>query len=415
MTDQTRSRVKLTTVLAVVTALIVIVLVVLHNMQNAVDVRTAAVSYQDLIATAVTVGKVESTPGTEFQAHAGAAGLVEKILVKVGQSVRPGQLLIQMDDSDATAKLASANAGLKEQQALQQNMQQGGSVEERNKFKTDLAAAEMRHATAERNLTYAQSLQKQGAASGNEVARAQQQVTTSQQEIDAIQLQMNNRYSPADNASRKAQIADAEAAVNAANSAISGANIHSPIAGTVYSIDVAPHDFVSDGQELLKLADLTKMQVRGYFDEPDIGKLAVGQPVTITWEARSGITWHGHVIQVPTNVTAYGTRNVGAAIVSVDDSHGDLEPNASARLTVTTQRRPHVLSVPREALRTEGLRDFVYVVQNGRLVKTPVQVGVANTNWMEITSGLSEGQQIALGAVSSTRDLVDGMEVKTVQ
>ncbi len=415
MTDQTRSRLKLTTALAVAIALIAIVLFVLHSMQSAVEITAATASYQDIVQSAVTIGKVESVPGTEFQAHAGAPGIIEKILVKVGDVVKPGQLLIQMDDSDAVARLATADANLKTQQALQHDMQQGGTLDERNSFVTNLSSAELRYQDATRRLSSVQELQQKGAASAGEVVTAQNQVIATKNAVDAVQKQMGNRYSPTDVSRMQAQVKDAEAAVNAATGGVSGVSIRAPLAGTVYAIDHAQYDFVPEGDEILKVADLTKMQVRGFFDEPDIGKLAAGQPVTITWDAKSGMTWHGHVTLAPTAVVAYGTRNVGVAIIAVDDAHGDLEPNANVTLSVTTQRRPHVLSVPREALRTQGgAHSFVFVIQDGHLVKTPVEVGVATNNWAEILSGLSEGQKIAL-ATTNSLDLADQMNVKITQ
>jgi hypothetical protein len=93
------------------------------------------------------------------------------------------------------------------------------------------------------------------------------------------------------------------------------------------------------------------MRVTAYFDEPDIGNLANGQPVTITWEAKPGVTWHGHISQAPTTVISYLTRFVGECFITVDDAGGDLKPNANVNVTVTTAQHSHVLSVPREALR----------------------------------------------------------------
>ena len=66
------------------------------------------------------------------------------------------------------------------------------------------------------------------------------------------------------------------------------------------------------GETLVQVANLTKLQIRAYFDEPEIGQLKVGQPVTIAWQAKPNQLWHGHVVEVPTTIITYGgTRNVG--------------------------------------------------------------------------------------------------------
>ena len=73
----------------------------------------------------------------------------------------------------------------------------------------------------------------------------------------------------------------------------SNVDIHAPFAGTVYAVPVAEYDFVKDGDDLVDVADLTQLQVHAYFDEPEVGKLAVGQPVKIVvgGQAEPGVAW----------------------------------------------------------------------------------------------------------------------------
>jgi HlyD family secretion protein len=207
---------------------------------------------------------------------------------------------------------------------------------------------------------------------------------------------------------------DARAAVAAAESSYAGVYIHSPLSGTVYSIPVSQYDFVPAGEDLMDVADLNRIQVRAYFDEPEIGKLAVGQAVKIVWDAKPNQAWHGHISRAPSTVITYGTRNVGECIITVDDAQGDLLPNTNVTVTVTTSQRFNVLSVPREALHTEGASDFVYRVVQGKLVRTPVQIGALNLTRVEITGGLTEKDIVALNATSN-RDLSNGLTVKIVE
>jgi HlyD family secretion protein len=231
--------------------------------------------------------------------------------------------------------------------------------------------------------------------------------------VQSLQSRTTQRYGPADKARVEAQVADARAALAAAQSSYAAFNIRTPKAGTVYSIPVSTYDFVPAGENLVDVADLNKIQVHAYFDEPEIGKLAVGQAVKITWDAKPNQIWHGHISIAPTTVITYGTRNVGECIITVDDARGDLLPNTNVIVTVTTAQRFNALSVPREALHTDG-GDFVFRVVNGKLVRTPVQIGPAtNLIRAEITSGLSEKDTVALGAINN-RELSNGLPVKTV-
>lgn len=377
-----------------------------------VEIRAAAVNHQNLLSTVSTNGRVE--PVEIFQAHAPAPGVVEKLYVEVGQKVKAGDLLVKMEDADTVSRLATAKSTLEAAHLNLENLQQSGSQEERLALQADLSRAEMRKKQAETDLAALRQLQQKGAASAAEVASAQQRLQEATSALENTQQRGTQRYSPGDHARAQAQVADAQAAVSAAQSSYAAANIRSPLSGTVYSIPVSAFDFVPAGEDLLDVADLNRIQVRAYFDEPEIGKLAVGQAVKIVWDAKPNQTWHGHISRAPSTVITYGTRNVGEAIITVDDAHGDLLPNTNVTVTVTTSQRFNVLSVPREALRTEGASDYVFRVIAGKLVRTPVQVGVVNLTRVEITGGLTEKDTVALSATSN-RDLSHGLAVKIVE
>jgi HlyD family secretion protein len=397
------------TVLAVV---VLAVVAVRSFTRERVEIRVASVNHQNLARTVSTNGRVE--PVEYFQAHAPAPGVVAKLYVDVGQKVKAGDLLVKMDDADTVARLATADSTLQAAQLNQQNLQQSGSQEERLAWQADLSRAETRTQQAESDLTALRQLQQKGAASAAEVTSAEQRLQEATSALQNTQLRGTQRYSAGDQARAQAQLADAQAGVAAARSNYAAANIRSPLSGTVYSIPVSTYDFVPAGEDLLDVADLNRIQVRAYFDEPEIGQLAVGQAVKIVWPAKPTQTWHGHISRAPSTVITYGTRNVGEAIITVDDAHGDLLPNTNVTVTVTTSQRFNVLSVPREALHTEGASDFVFRVVGGKLVRTPVQVGVVNLTRVEITGGLTEKDTVALSATSN-RDLTHGLAVKIAE
>ncbi len=378
---------------------------------EAVQVRVAAASRQDLLRTVSTNGKVE--PVDEFQAHAPFAGVVQKILVDVGSKVRPGQLLVQMSDTDARSRIATANAALRSAEATNADLSQGGTQEERNALAADLQRYQLQVQQTDKDLEALQLLQQKGAASASEVEAARQRQATAQASLQQTQQRASGRYSATDRNRAAAQLADARASLAAANGNFQTINIRAPYAGSVYSVPVMQFDFVPAGEDLMDIADLNRLQIRAYFDEPEIGQLAAGQPVKIVWDAKPNQTWHGHIFRAPTTIITYNTRNVGECFITVDDAKGDLLPNTNVTVTVTTSQRDHVLSVPREALHTEGLNNFVYRVVNKKLVRTPVQIGVVDLKRVEITSGLGESDSVALGATSN-RDLTDGLEVRPV-
>lgn len=380
--------------------------------RDVVEVRAAPVTHQNLVSTVPTNGRVE--PMEPFQAHAQVPGVVEKIYVHVGDKVKKGDLLLRMQDADAVSRLATAKSSLSSAQASLYDLQKGGTQEERLSMDADLTRAQQQRDQAQQSLAALQQLQQKGAASASEVTAAEQRLQTATTSLKNIQQRQTNRYSATDKSKVQAQVNDARAAVTAAQSTFSNANIRTPIDGTVYSIPVTDYDFVNAGESLMDVADLKRIQVRAYFDEPEIGKLAVGQAVKILWDAKPNQVWHGHISRAPSTVITYGTRNVGECLITVDDAQEELLPNTNVTVTVTVSQRFNVLSVPREALHTEGASDYVYRIVQGKLVRTPVQVGVLNLTRVEVLSGLSEKDVVALNATSN-RDLSNGLAVKIVE
>lgn len=407
----TTRRSPLTIAVLVLLLLVIVVIASRSFFREKVSVRVSPVTRENLVSSVPTNGVVE--PIEYFQAHAVAPGVVQQVYVQVGDRVRAGELLIRMDDADARARIASSIASLRTAESSAADIKGGGTQEERIVNAGDLARDRQAADQAQRNLQALRELQQRGAASASEVAAAQDRLSSAQSALQLSQSRSTGRYSSGDLARSAAQVNDARASLSAAQANYASLNIRAPFAGTVYSVPVNRFDFVQTSEDLVDLADLNRVQVRAYFDEPEIGSLARGQAVAIVWEGRPGQTWHGHIERAPSTVIRYNTRNVGECIIRVDDASGDLLPNTNVTVTVTTSQRFNVLTVPREAVHSENGLNFVYRVINHRLVRTSVQVGAFNSTREEITSGLNERDIVALNATSSNRDLSNGLEVTT--
>lgn len=384
----------------------------LPNTRDRVVVNTARVERENLVKTIATNGKVE--PLVDFQAHAPAPTIVKQIDVHLGEQVRRGEPLLLLDDKDAELRVATAANLLEQDVQNQRNMAAGGTHDELLGERADLRNAEAQLSDATTSLNSLKVLQAQGAASANEVAAAQQRVSNAQAKVNQLQTRLQQRYGPGDFANIRSQLNRSRTELAAARDNLAQMEVHSPINGTVYSLPIARFDYVGAGQPLISIADLHKLQVRAFFDEPEVGNLAQGQPVKIVWQAKPDKVWHGHLTQAPTTIINVGTRNVGEALISVDDAEGDLLPNTNVTVTVTTLQRFNVLSLPREALHTQGAQNFVYRVVAGKLVRTPVSVGIVSLTRVEITGGLKAGDVVALNATTDV-DLQDGLAVRAQQ
>jgi HlyD family secretion protein len=372
--------------------------------------RVAQATMQDLITTDSTNGKIE--PQHNFEAHAPAPGNVKHLYVKAGQVVPRGMLLLSLDDADAIAHSAGALATLRGAQASYQATEQGGTQEERNSLAGELTKAQMDRDQAQRDLDTLKKLVAQGAAAPGEVVSAQQRLDAANTSLSTLEKKQTARYSPADITHSRADLEQAQAAYQAANIVVADSNVRAPFAGTVYSLPVSQSEYVQQGSLLLQMADLTKIQVRAYFDEPELGALHVGQPATIAWDALPDRAWHGRILSMPSTIINYqNTRNVGEVLLSVDDADGKLLPSTNVKVTVTEQRLDHVLTIPREALHSENGRSYVYLLHGKVLRRQRVTVGARNLTQVQVISGLAENATVALSTTNG-EPLAEGVPVQ---
>jgi len=394
---------------------LILVFYVVHLMtRGSLPIRVAAAATGDLRSTVATNGKVEPQPQVNFEAHAPFPGIVQTVYVHEGDKVPAGKLLVAMDDTDARSHLAAALAGLRGAQAAYQAAQRGGTQEERLSLTGELQKAQIDRDQAQHDLDALQKLQSSGAASLSEVNAAQTRLAAANSSIQVLQQRQTARYSTDDITHSKASLDDAQAAYDAALDAMHHAVVYAPFAGTVYSLPVSRTEYVNQGDRLLSMADLSKLQVRAYFDEPEIGKLKVGQTVTIVWDARPNEQWHGVISRLPSTIITYGTRNVGEVMVSITDADGALLPETNVRVTVTVANEANVLIVPRDALHIEQGKSLVYRKEGDSLHRVRVTIGALNLTEVQILSGLQSGDIVALGTTNA-QPLGDGVPVKVVQ
>jgi HlyD family secretion protein len=392
-------------------ALVLIFFGVRWMTREKLPVRVAESEVQDLIKTSSTSGKVE--PQHVFEAHAPEATVVKEVYVHSGQQVQKGQLLVVLDDANARAKLAAATAALRAAEAGYQSVESGGTHQEQLALAGNLAKAQIDCQQATRDLDVVQKLAAKGAAAPSEVAQAQTRLTLAKASLQSLEEQKTKPFAPVDLNRARSTVTEAQAAVDAAAQVIAQSNVRAPFPGTVYSLPVTRYSYIEPGAEILEMADLSKLQVRAYFDEPEIGDLQLNNPVSIVWDAKPDMKFHGRITRLPSNIITYGTRNVGEVLVSVEDSNGVLLPNTNVVVTVTTHEVHNALTVPREALHVEGGRDYVYVVSRGTLHRVPVEVGALNLTVVQILKGLEPHTTVALGTTNGA-PISEGVPVRIV-
>jgi HlyD family secretion protein len=403
---------KRTGIILVALVLAVVVLAAFVSLRRSqVPIRTGRVERQNLTASIATNGKIEALDN--FEAHAPVATTVKKVYVQQGQWVKPGQLLLQLEDANARLQAARAEAQLKGAQADVSAVEHGGTKEEMLATRNALVKAQADRDAAQRNLAAMQRLLQTGAASQAEVEAAQNQLRVADANVHFQQQKLDGRYSQQEVGHVEAQQTEARASLAAAQELLKNSNVTAPRAGVVYSLPVQQGAFVNAGDLLVQVADLHKVRVRAFVDEPDIGKLQKGQEVEVTWDALPGRVWKGMLEVLPTTVVQRGTRVVGEVTCAVDNSDLKLLPNTNVNVALITARVENALTVPRESVHQDSKGQYVYQVVDGELKRRDVETSVSSFTRIAITSKLPDGAVLALGS-TNLRPLADGMAVKSV-
>ncbi len=398
------------TALAILAAVVVLAAFVSRR-DDAVPVRTAIVEQGSIRSTVSTNGKIE--PVNNFEAHAPVPTSVRRVLVKEGAAVKKGQLLLVLDDADARAQAARAQTLLKAAQADLSASERGGTQEEVLSLDAQLVKATTDRDSAQHNLDALKKLEQQGAASAGEVREAENAVARADAQLTFLRQKQTKRYSSAELARVEAQRTEAQATFDAAQDVLAKSNVRAPFDGIVYSLPAKQGGFVNAGDLLLQVADLRKVQLRAFVDEPDVGRLAPGDPIEITWDAVPGRVWRATVSAIPSTVKLRGSRNVGETTSIVDNKDLKLLPNINVGVTVVAAEHNNVLVVPREAVRMDDSKPYVLQVDvaSHELKRRNVETSLSNLTQVEVTHGLAAKDIVAISS-GNGKPIGDGTQVK---
>lgn len=383
---------------------IVVLLVALAEREPPPEVLVVPVRQESLNASISSNGKVE--PVTPYSLRAQLDSFVEKVEVVAGQSVKSGQALVQLDSAEARAALARAREELLAAEEDLRAARAGGRPEEVAQLESDLRKTEVELDRLRREREALERLAAKQAATRDELdqnklalERTEAQWKLLQQKKEALARRARLDIERATLAGERAQNE-----VRALEEKVRSAQLAAPVDGTVYSLLVRPGDFVRVGDLIAEVADLRRVRVRVFVDEPDLGGLEQGQIVEISWDAMPGRVWLGRTENVPKAVVARGTRNVGEVLCAVENEKLELLPNTNVNAKIRIRQRPDALVIPRLAVRVDGARRYVFVVAGDTLRRREIRVGIADATRYEVRTGLAVGDRVALPGEVELRD-----------
>ena len=270
-----------------------------------------------------------------------------------------------------------------------------------NRLKADRDAAQ-------RNLDSLQRLVAQQAATPFEVERARESVHSLDVQMQSLQQRRAALVGKGDLGSAEARVREAQANVQLARSHIAADVIASPMSGTIYDLPARAGAFLNAGDLVATVGKLNPVRVRVYVDEPELGRVATGQSVRITWDALPGKEWTGIVEKRPTEVISLGTRQVGEVLCTVDNPMRELVPGTNVNAFILTQVLESALTIPKASVRRDG-GIGVFVLQKDNTVNWQlITTGASDALHVEVLKGLNQGDSVAQ---ATDQNLKNGQKV----
>jgi RND family efflux transporter MFP subunit len=260
-----------------------------------------------------------------------------------------------------------------------------------------------------------QRLGAKQAATKLQVQSAKDELEKAKLHLRSLEDQKKTLVTSSDRSVAEAKLRDATAALSLARHRLALSTVKAPTAGTLYQFDLKMGAYLQPGELVGLVGDLDRVKVTVYVDEPDLGRVAKGIPVGITWDARPGKRWWGRVTKMPSEVIALGTRTVGEISTVIDNPDHDLLPGVSVNVLIISKVVKDAVSIPKAALRTIRGVNGVYRLNGDVLSWRPVTTGVSDVNNVQVLSGLANGDKVADRVIEpSDAEIRDGLRVKPV-
>jgi RND family efflux transporter MFP subunit len=388
-------------------------------------IKTAQVSQAELGVKVTASGKVVSDGKGDM--YPASAGVLSDIYVSEGETVTAGDKIAQLDTAPLELQLKQARAGLRQAQAQLSSIdQQAPSSADVNAAKAAVNAAKAGYDAAKSaydTLAAIQptppSLQPTLTAASNAMKQANAAYLGAVAQLKKVQ---RANVAPS-KAAAQAAVTQANEAVSLAQRAIDDATLVAPITGRViFNAIGAPRAdgtvpkavvgaAVSPAGAPFSVVDLSNLRFSAEVDEADIERVKTGMKASITLDAFPGTELASSVksINPAAQPTATGGTVFGVEL-PLKDTGKDILIGMKGDANIEVTSISKAITIPVEALFTENAENFVYVVDNAKLKKTTITIGAQTDTEVEVVSGVSPGQVVAL---SGSTQYTDGMPVRT--
>ena len=340
---------------------------------NQVHYITEPVKRTTIDKNVLATGSVRASQRTEVGAQ--VSGKIISLNVKLGQAVKKGDLIAEIDASNQSNSLSTAEASLASYQA---------------KLKSAQVALEV----AQSNYTRLSKLYKSDSASLSDLETAKNTLASAKATVDEV----------------KSQIQTAQISVNDAKTNLNYTQIISPMDGIIVSVPVSVGQTVNSNQTsptIVQVADLSKMLIKLEISEGDIAQVQEGQEIRFTTLAEPNRAYQSKIDTVDPALTTLTDNNYTEesgnteaiyyyANALVDNADNRLRIGMTVQGQVNIAKRENVLVVPTSTLKKKGDKTTIQVLNNNQVEEKEIQTGLSDSQYTEVISGINEGEQVVV-------------------
>lgn len=376
--------------------------------KKAVPVRVESLSARDLSEYRFFTGSVEAKGQVVVTAK--MAGRVKEVLVKPGEKVRAGQVLVKLDEEDVISQVQQARAAYNAAEAGY-NRTKAQLDQELKKLESSVRQAEENYKNVSQNYERMKKLYEEGAVSKKdfEAIQLQYNVTKEQYESAKEQLELTKTSTiPETLAAAKSQMEQARAALSAAQNALDNTLITSPVDGTVGNVDVRVGQLLSPGAIVAVVGDTGSFFVKINVTEDVINSVKIGSTAEVAVDSINAV-----LKATVTSTSPYKDLKTGLYPVELrlENPPADLKPGMFARAKIAVLTYDKVLAVPEECVLRKDDKDIVFTVEQNTAKANEVVVGPTVEGYTIIEKGLKEGSTVV---VEGQEYLEDGSPVEVV-
>ena len=364
---------------------------------NTPVVRLAQVELSSLHGSINTNGKVEAERVYEIRAP--FAGSCRSVLAREGAQLKAGDAILSLENPSIQSELASARAELDAAQVDLRNILRGAAPEELNQAEAELTRLRLELDAVRKTHETNEWLLERQAISRYEVEQSLKELVRVEQAQKAAMSRRDDlkaRYTEQDHKRAQSRVEAARSRIHYLEDQLARAVVRAPGNGTLYQFDVKEGAYANTGDLLGLLADLSRLRVRAFVDEPELGKVSTGCSVVIRWDALPDESWTGKVQHIPSQIVARGTRAVAEVLCSINPQETPLIPQVNVDLVIAATEGLRVPTLPRALVFPEGKAHFVWVIRDGRAAKRTVETGRSTATHVELTAGLSVGDRVII-------------------